>query len=247
MCDLISNPNRSGFPSCYGVHEKMSKLLSYSTLVLAAISTIFIATGIANAHLIVDGGFEAGASFSDGVNLSNGDTNLSTWSISGGNGSGAVTWIRNNPTGAPFLTSSEGNYFLNLTRPDSSGWSTLTQSISTVSGATYDLTFDIGASHHRAGAASVSALAGGTSQTYSISTSQESAWASKLLEFTATSSTTVISFIGTSPGSTEYTRLDNVSVILISTPGPEPSTFALLSRGGIGLAIGAYRRRKVAA
>ena len=147
---------------------------------------------------------------------------------------------------SPFLTSSEKNYFIDLTRPDSGGWGTLTQSISTDIGTTYQLTFDIGASSHW-GTAYVTASAGGTSQTFSNSTSLESAWVSEVLEFTATTTTTAISFTGANPGSKEYAALDNVAVNLKSSPVPEPSSFALLGLGGIGLAIGAYRRRMVAA
>ena len=224
----------------------MSKRFHFSVLLFAAISTIFLAAGSAKANLISDGGFEDGASFTNFINLSNGDTSLSPWSISGGNGSGALSWVNNNPSVATYLAGTEGNYFLDITRPDSGGWATITQSITTVAGTTYQLTFDIGASSHFA-AVYVTASAGGTSQTFSNSTSLENAWVSEVLEFTATTTTTVISFTGASPGNAEYVGLDNVAVNLKSSPVPEPSSFALLGLGGIGLAIGAYRRRMVAA
>ena len=40
---------------------------------------------------------------------------------------------------------------------------------------------------------------------------------------------------------------DTVTIDFGSKPVPEPSSFALLGLGGIGLAIGAYRRRRAVA
>jgi len=51
-----------------------------------------------------------------------------------------------------------------------------------------------------------------------------------------------ISVFGTSEGA----FLDDFSLVTTAAPVPEPSSFALLGLGGIGLAIGAYRRRPAA-
>jgi MYXO-CTERM domain-containing protein len=139
---------------------------------------------------------------------------------------------------------SDGSFFLDLTNYQLGfPFAGVTQSITTQVGATYTLSFDLGGSTRWGLPDSITASAGNASQTFTTpSTGTLNDWYHETLQFTATSSTTLITLQGNSGG--HYVGLDNVSVELGSpAPIPEPQTWALMAAGLAALA-GLGRRRR---
>jgi hypothetical protein len=72
-----------------------------------------------------------------------------------------------------------------------------------------------------------------------------SGWTTSTFDFFATGSTETLSFLSTGTGGAAeppFSLLDGVSL----TPVPEPSTWAMMALGFIGLAYAGFRRRRVA-
>jgi hypothetical protein len=133
------------------------------------------------------------------------------------------------------LSAAPGNgsqYFVDLTgQANNKPYGGLEQVITTTPGATYQLTFDLGASTYYnssgLGAAALTASAAGVSQLYTLTPSNTNQWAAESLIFTATGSTTTLEFLGDSAYSSEYTGLDNVSVQQVqshSAPEIDPAS-----------------------
>ena len=189
----------------------------------------------AQANLITNGSFELGTFVDDGNGTDSfnaGSTTITEWTAVGRQ----VSWIRNpNPWG---LSAQDGTHFLDLT-----GYATgapfggVTQTIATVVGQQYDLSFYLGSYTQRWGGppVSISAAAGTTSQIFTVSTtSTASTWTPFSMVFTATSANTTITLTGAA--GVEYIGLDNVNVDPVSAV-PEPETWTLMVLG-LGLLIG---------
>jgi hypothetical protein len=157
-----------------------------------------------------------------------------------------LIWIGNAAYG---LNTPYGTDFLDLTgTTDTSPFVGVSQTVATVSGQIYALTFDLGAqgsSGTFGGPISATASAGSSSTSFidtgAIGTAagpngSQTFWAPETLTFTATSSSTNISIVGKSGN--EFVGLDNVSLSAISAV-PEPSTWLLMIAGigGIGLML----------
>jgi hypothetical protein len=109
---------------------------------------------------------------------------------------------------------SRWEFFLNLTDYNAGPpFGGVTQTISTVVGEKYSLSFELGSYTARWGGPPVSILAsaGSSSGTFTVSTtSSKSTWTPFSLDFTATSATTAITLTGAA--GVNYIGLDNVSV-----------------------------------
>ena len=185
----------------------------------------------ANANLLTNGSFELGSFVNQGsetMSLVGGNTTITGWTVTGD----SLAWINvGNPWG---LSAQDGNLFLDLTNYTTGApFGGVTQTISTIVGQQYQLSFELGTYTARWGGPPVSILAsaGGTSATSTVSTtSTASTWTPFSLAFTATSATTTISLIGSAGAA--YVGLDNVSVDAVSGPTvPEPVSYALFALG----------------
>jgi hypothetical protein len=188
----------------------------------------------ANADLITNGSFEVGTFVNDGnatMTFNAGSTTMTGWSAVGRQ----LSWITTpNPWG---LSAQDGIFFLDLTAYNTGApFGGVTQTITTTVGEQYMLSFYLGSYTQRWGGPPVSILAsaGGTSQTFTVSTaSTASTWTPFSLLFTANSTSTAITLAGAA--GVAYIGLDNVSVNPAGTPAvPEPGPFALVT-AGVGL------------
>ena len=201
-------------------------------IVLLAASVL--ATGAANAVTITNGSFESGAFSANAFDtLNNGDASITGWSI-GGSG---VDWIGSH------WQASNGNRSIDLSAMSAGS---LSQSIATVVGRDYAVTFDLagnpdGAPFLKQLVVDVNA---GQSSTFNFTTGATSrpamGWIGQSYRFTATSTTSVLTFTSLS-NTPSGPALDNVAIGAV----PEASTWAMLI-AGFGMVGAASRRRRAA-
>jgi hypothetical protein len=213
------------------------------------VAALLAAAPAAHANLLVNGSFESGAFVNQGndtMSLAPGSTAITGWTVI----TDTTAWIGpSNPFG---LTASDGSYFLDLTDyPAGAPFAGVSQSIATTPGATYALTFDLGASNFWGRPSAIIASAAGTSAAFTSgpasATTPNNDWYHELMQFVATSTTTLISLQGSA--GFQYIGLDNVSVELVSGPGtprvgvPEPQTWTLMLAGLAAVGVVGRRRR----
>lgn len=212
----------------------------------ALVGAIAVAGGASAQNLIVNGGFNNGDV--DGPPggfqfLNTGSNAINGWSILGG----SVDWIR-----GYWQSADADGYSIDL-NGGSAG--ILAQTINTVAGQTYDLSFSLSGNPDAfRGETRIAIIgAGGTTigtSTYDLTAANSRAnmlWATETYSFVATGATTEIRFTSGNPipGSTNTSwgaALDNVSVV---TAVPEPTTWALMILG-FGSAGAMLRRRRAA-
>lgn len=213
----------------------------FSSLLVSVTYLIFLAAS-ANANLLSNPSFELGGFINQGsatMVLPIGSTAITGWTVS----NDQLAWI---DTGNPWgLSAQDGARFLDLTAyPTGAPFGGVSQTIATVSGEHYLLSFYLGSYTDRwGGPVGITASAGGASQAFSVTTtSSSSTWTPFTMQFTASASTTTVTLTGTA--GFQYIGLDNVSVEgLGGDPNavPEPGTCALMTVGL--LAAAAFRRR----
>lgn len=209
-------------------HRKMSRV--YSTVVATFFGLICGSASHAFAqNLLSNGSFEAGTYMlgTDGATpLGVGNTAITGWTVD--NNTIAVIGTPN----IYGVTPEDGNVLLDLQGyTDSSPYGGVSQSLTTIPGNQYDLTFWIGVLNdnnysYAAGPAAVIASAGSTTQDFTNNFSGAgNQWEEFSLPFTATSDSTPISLTGLSTAGGGYIGLDNVSVVM----APEPASLSLLA------------------
>ncbi|MCS6865847.1 MAG: choice-of-anchor C family protein [Gemmataceae bacterium] len=193
--------------------------------------------GSASASIIINGSFEQGTNLppTNGfVTLSSGSTAITGWTVGGA----GIDWIDNG-----YWNASQGLRSLDLSAVNAGS---ISQTFSTIPGQAYLVQFDM-AGNTDGGPAikTLTADVGAGPITFSFDTTGRSrpgnmGWETKSFVFTATSSTTTLTF--TSTVTTAFgPALDNVSV----TPIPEPMSLMVL--GGLMVSgLAAVRRRKAA-
>ncbi|MGB6450795.1 MAG: DUF642 domain-containing protein [Steroidobacteraceae bacterium] len=156
------------------------------------------------------------------------------------------------------LSASPGNgstFAVDLTgQANNKPYGGIEQTITTVAGEGYELTFDLGASTYwnssGFGAAALTASANGTSllnsQLFTLTPDSTNEWVTDTLSFTADSSSTTIEFLADSSYTSKYVGLDNVNVNVSAVPEPSTWTMLLAGLGGLAAAI-RFRRKRVSA
>ncbi|MGB7098626.1 MAG: DUF642 domain-containing protein, partial [Xanthobacteraceae bacterium] len=181
--------------------------------------------------LITNGDFEIGSSSTNapGANaslgLAAGDTTMQGWTVVGGTSNRSLIWAG---SGAYGLTAYPGTTdFLDLTgnldqQPDFG----VEQTITTVPGQTYALTFEVGVSlGYDPGVVAVSVMAGNLNTTVTgLAATGTSTWDPVTIDFTATSTASTILIQGDSPG--EYIGLDDVAVATTTNAAPPANLVA---------------------
>jgi hypothetical protein len=226
------------------------KHLAVLSLLLAG-----MAAAPAQANLLTNGGFEAGTftggsfGFPLAQQLLPDNTTMPGWRVVGAE----LAWFQSGQAG---ITSQDGNFALDLTGFCDLGcggpnnFAAVTQTLTTVPGATYRLSFYAGTYAFNASTPSVVATAGASTQSWALpgaGTPASGTWQLLGLDFVASGTSTAITLGGSgnlANGALPYLGLDNVSVTLVSLPIPEPGTWALLL-AGLGL-LGTLARRRSA-
>ncbi len=164
---------------------------------------------------------------------------LPGWSVSGGQ---FERWSN----GFNGFTSKDGVTHLEL---DSNiGNTSIWQYLNTTVGARYDVSFWVAHRSLNGQVSQLDVLIGGFDPSNLLFTTSpltdnnpgQYKWVNYTTSFTATQASTQIVFRGAGPSNTYGDHLDNISVV---STVPEPSTYALMTAGLLGL-FGAARRRK---
>ena len=146
---------------------------------------------------------------------------------------------------------SNGNQWLDLTGDLSNTLEGVEQSVATVTGKTYDLSFDVGNQVNPGGPYGttstvqvlVNGSVAGTFTNSGVTGSTSQSWENFKTSFVASGTTTSIEFQNLDPRTDNTNGLDNVVLTGAAGPSvPEPATLGLLV---LGLAdIGLHRRRR---
>lgn len=186
---------------------------------------------------LINGDFETGAYSFDGngaASLPSGSTVITGWTTI----SNELAVINNaNVFG---IVAQSGTKSLDLTGyHDASPYGGIQQSLNTISGQNYTLSFWLGSA---GGNASVAVGTGGAPTTFT-NAGTGAFWQQFTQNFTA-SGPTVLSFTGTAAsGGGTYIGLDHVTVTGVFAATPEPGSVALLGTSGLSL-IGLYAARR---
>jgi hypothetical protein len=204
------------------LERKMKKLLGILAILAWA---VFFYGQPARANLVVNGSFEDTTGFvanADGyMSLPAASTTMTGWTVT----TAEIAWV--GPTFAGQFSALDGSYCLDLTGAhDSLPFGAVQQTISTIPGGQYRLSFYLGSSAAYGLPSAITASADSTTQTFtSTNTASNNVWEHYSMIFTASSNATVISLAGVE--GRYYVGLDDVCV----TPVPIPGAVWLLGSG----------------
>jgi choice-of-anchor C domain-containing protein len=210
-------------------------------LAIAAATSIGLCSS-ANAAFFQNGSFELGiANIGQFTTLNAGDNaSITGWTV----GTGNIDYI------GTYWTSVDGNRSLDLNGlvPGS-----IFQTFDVVTGQTYQVTFDIAG--NPAGGPTLKTLTTSTNETIVLpsfnttgKTLANMGWTPVSFNFTATGPTETLTFLSTTTTDSGVNglptafgpALDNVSVTAV----PEPSTWAMMILGFLGVGLASYRRKR---
>jgi hypothetical protein len=202
------------------------------------------ATQQARAQIVTNGSFENTTNFVDNegsddtMQLFPGSMVMTGWTVV----TDQIAWI--GPTNPFDLTAEDGSYFLDLTGyQDGAPYGGITQNISTTLGATYSLTFFLGADSAYGVPDGLTASATGTpGQSYSWGGPVTGGgWLGESYSFVASGLTTTITLQGSS--GSNYIGLDNVAVTQTAGAAPEPGSLLLCVAAVVAGPMAMVRRR----
>src|SRR6266478_6260993 len=196
---------------------RCAKLLK-GTLLASLFLLIPLASAHAGANVLTNGSFEDGNFVPDGNGYQSkfpGSTDITGWTVT----SSEVAWASN--ANVDGLTASDRTHFLDLTGyHDSPPYGGVSQTIDTIIGRTYTVSFDLGDSAKSGlyqGPVSVLASAGSAGGVFTLGPSAGgNLWQTYSYSFRATSSATDIAFTGVQ--GIFYIGLDNASVTVEPVP-----------------------------
>ena len=228
----------------------MKRQLGTLYLTIAVIVFFETLSGHAQANLIVNGSFESPAVPNGSyINYAAGSTQITGWTVVGVDSS----VVNKNFTQSGVTFNSEaGNQWIDLAGVASNSMSSgVTQSVATVAGDDYRLTFYVGSSNALPfffpATVDLSINGGARSSYFNPATPNNMLdWKLFTVDFTAAFATTNLAFLNGDVPSNFETPLDNVQLTDITGTSvvPEPSSGAIVWLGGIGLAFGVFVRKK---
>ena len=220
---------------------------------ILTLTFVLSSTMAARANLVTNGSFETGPSipvFPPFVSLTAGSTAITGWLVTAGN-------IDYGINGNGSWAASDGARSLDM---NGNAAGTIAQTFATIAGGLYDVLFDLAGDFYGGPAIKVLRVsAAGQSQDYSFNatghTASNMGWTTKTFEFTATGTSTTLSFasrdIQEATSCSNYNlgagvacfgpTLDNVRVTAVVASVPEPATIVLM---GLGLAGLGWRKRR---
>jgi len=213
--------------------------------ILAVIAIAAVAS--AHANLLVNGGFES-PSVPAGtfIHYGTGSTGMTGWTVVGPQVSQIHTTYGEPGLGVTAFNANSGLASLDITGGGNVGTNAgVTQTVATVAGQLYELSFFVGKATGGANYSSQSILDvsidGGARVSYFNAVNTPVGfvnWIQHSVQFTATSTSTSITFFnGTALGTNNFVGLDDASLTAV----PEPMTCGLLA---IGAAAALRRRRR---
>lgn len=212
-------------------------------IALAALAAVSVGASAAT-NLVADGSFEqitqVGANSWALVNQATltADEGAGGWAVTTVGGGAAGLEVRDNVAGA-------AQAGVNYVELDGAENDKISQTLATVAGQTYNISFWFSDRTNVAGASEGWALSAG-SYTAGIpgggfNTSGGNQWQHFTGSFVATSSSTVFSLWGTGTSDSYGTSIDNISV---TSAVPEPTTMGLFAAGLAVLGLSARRRKQ---
>jgi hypothetical protein len=224
-----------------------------NVLVVIMVLSFACFVGTVRAEMVVNGTFGTGASYADP-----GTSTEAPWEFDGGTYSpGAPSGSYTHGLGYGYYPSDATNVVEELSQNGNPSW--MRQTIGTVAAnTTYTLSFDLqndgpgdtvynlgaGLFHYDTVAAAWSPIAPDVAGADHVPHATDS-WARYSAAFTVSNP----SYVGQDLGVifrnwSRWADLDNISVVAVANPSPEPSTVVLLDTGLLGLLAYAWRKRK---
>jgi choice-of-anchor C domain-containing protein len=219
-----------------------------ASLALVAL-TLVSSVAHASANLLTNGSFETPLVPVGGfTNYPSGSTAITGWTVVGPEVSVVNTSFVSECCKFP---AADGSQWLDLTGDVSNSLEGVEQSVATVAGKTYDLSFAVGNVFDPRGVYGTTSAVGVMVNGASLGTFTNSCttctntltWQTFTTSFMATGSTTMVEFLNKDPATDNSNGLDNVVLTGAAGPAvPEPATLGLFSLGLAG--VGLFRRRR---
>jgi hypothetical protein len=225
-----------------GPHRYLGALLAILSLIVissvAAAAPDFFANGSFETPLVPVGGF---------TNFGSSSTAITGWTVVGPQASVVSGSFVSECCQFP---ADDGVQWLDLTGDLANQVEGVEQSVATVAGKTYDLSFDVGNVFDPRGiygtASTVAVMVNGTSLgtfTNSCTTCTDTlTWENFTTSFVASGATTLVEFLNQDPTTDNSNGLDTVVLTGAAAAVPEPATLGLLALGLAG--VGLFRRRR---